>query len=267
MQQTEVSNGEWHTDRTARFLQLFGEPGLWWHGQRYPVARRQTQALLYYLALHRQPVTRATLCQLFWPEKPTIMAQRRLTHLLDDLNRSLPVRALLEKSKETVKLNTAGLVIDTHAFLALTTPAASIHSLLQAVHLYQAPLLTHFILPHHPAFELWLLGERATWEARYLATLARLVERQVAAEQWQGAISHALCYLYHNGADEAMHRTLIELYGRLGDRNALQRQYRWCVRVLAHEVGAQPTATTEAAYAAAQQAADAVRFLRYPDKL
>lgn len=239
------------TTANAGWLRLFGEPCLCWHGQRYPVARRQTRALFYYLALHRQPVTRTALCQLFWPEKPTVTAHRRLTHLLDDLNRSLPARDLLERSKETVKLNTAGLAIDTHTFLALTAPEASIQALLQATALYPAPLLATFMLPHHPAFELWLLGERATWETRYLAVLARLVAQQIAAGQWQGAIRHSLHYLYSNVTDETMHRTLIELYGRLGDRDAAQRHYRWCVSVLARELGVQPTPATEAAYSAA----------------
>lgn len=232
------------------WLRLFGDPCFCWQGTPHRLARRQPQALLYYLALQERPATRQTLCQLFWPEAPVIDAQRRLTHVLDDLKRSLPARDLLERSKETVKLNTTKLAIDTNTFLALTVPEASILALLQATAFYHAPLLSNFDLPHHPTFELWLLGERATWETLYLAVLARLVTQQTAAGQWQGAISHALHYLYSNVTDETMHRTLIELYGRLGDRDAAQHHYRWCVSVLAREMGAQPTPATEAAYRA-----------------
>jgi hypothetical protein len=48
-----------------------------------------------------------------------------------------------------------------------------------------------------------------------------------------------------------MHRQLIELYGRVGDRFAVQRQYVCCVMTLARELGVQLAPGTQAAYAGA----------------
>lgn len=251
MQSTKHAQVEWPTTGVTTWLRLFGEPLLCWHGQRYALVRRQPQALFYYLALHEQPVTRAALCRLFWPDEATVAALRRLTHVLDDLKRSLPTPELLVKEAETITLNSTGFAIDTHAFGALTGPSAPIQALIQAITFYQAPLLANFVLPNHPAFEIWLLGERAAWEARYLAVLVRLVEQLMVAGQWQSAIRYALRYLYSDVTEEAMHRMLIELYGRVGDRDAVQRQYRWCASTLARELGTQPTPATQSAYAVA----------------
>ncbi len=252
MQPVTTTKQEQLTKDGAGWLRLFGEPCFCWQGEAHRLARRQPQALFYYLALQVRPTTRQTLCRLFWPEAPVIDAQRRLTHMLDDLNRSLPAPDLLVKTKETVSLNTHRLTIDTQLFSQLTRANASTQALSNAVALYQAPLLVNFLLPHHPSFEIWLLGERATWEARYLTALARLVEQQIVARQWQTAISLALRYLYSNVTDEAMHRRLIELYGYLGDRAAVERQYRWCVAALAQELGSQPAPATELVYRTAR---------------
>ncbi|MFN8488823.1 MAG: BTAD domain-containing putative transcriptional regulator [Caldilineaceae bacterium] len=234
------------------YICLFKSPQIFWHGQQYLLARWQTQALLYYLAVYLQPMTRSHLCQLFWPQENTAWARRRLTHLLDDLRRSLPSPALLQKTEETVSLNADLVMSDTVAFTQLTTSPTNQSSTLEnAVALYQDALLLDFTLPRQPEFEIWLLGERAAWEKRYLAVLARLVEDLAANDQVTQAISYALRYLYTDATNEAMHCALMKLYGRLGDRCAVQRQYAWCVRVLARELRVEPAATTEAVYTAA----------------
>lgn len=232
------------------WVQLFGLPHVFWQGQHYSLARRQTQALLYYLAVYLQPVTRVHLCQLFWPQENPTLARRRLTHLLDDLRRSLPCPDLLQKAEETVSLNPTLVMADTVAFmhLAASTPNSS-GALEQAVTLYQDALLLNFALPHQPEFEIWLLGVRAAWEQRYLAVLARLVEDLAANNQVTQALSYALRYLYTDASNEAMHCTLMKLYCRLGDRRAVQRQYAWCMRVSVRELGMQPAQATQAVYA------------------
>lgn len=250
-QLSAMTEQERPTKDRVGWLRLFGDPCLCWQGQPYPLSRRQPQALLYYLALQGRPTTRQTLCQLFWPEAPALSSQRRLTHVLDDLKRSLPTPALLEITKETIALNAALVSTDTAAFTELTAPNATTAALAQATALYAAPLLTGFGLPKQPTFEVWLLGERMLWDQRYLATLARLVAQQRSERRHYDAVRTALRYLYSNGADEPMHRTLIELYGDLGDQDAVRRQYRWCVMVLSRELGTQPTPVTEAAYTAA----------------
>ena len=86
------------------FLGLLGPPTVTWGGIGVPIARRQTRALLYRLALHLAPVPRTQLGYLFWPDVPDTSARRNLTHLLTLLRYALPQPDLLLTEGETVAL-------------------------------------------------------------------------------------------------------------------------------------------------------------------
>ena len=85
------------TDRANRslFLGLLGPPEVIWAGATLSIARRQTRALLYRLAVHLAPVPRTQLGYLLWPDVPDTTARRNLTHLLTLLRRALPRPDLL----------------------------------------------------------------------------------------------------------------------------------------------------------------------------
>jgi DNA-binding SARP family transcriptional activator len=72
------------TDRANRslFLGLLGPPEVIWAGATLSIARRQTRALLYRLAVQLAHVPRTLLGYLFWPDVPDTTARRKLTHLL-----------------------------------------------------------------------------------------------------------------------------------------------------------------------------------------
>ena len=69
-----------------------------------------------------------------------------------------------------------------------------------------------------PAFEAWLRTERDRLRERAIAALGRLLDHQVEAGNVSGAIDTALRRLALDPLQEAVHRTLIELYHGQGRR-------------------------------------------------
>ena len=113
------------TDRANRslFLGLLGPPEVIWAGATLSIARRQTRALLYRLAVHLAPVPRTQLGYLLWPDVPDTTARRNLTHLLTLLRRALPRPDLLLTDGETVAFHPQHVASDADTFARLTSTA------------------------------------------------------------------------------------------------------------------------------------------------
>jgi DNA-binding SARP family transcriptional activator len=71
-------------------INLLGSCQIIWQGRPLSIPRRQTRALLYYLAARLEPAPRAQLAFLFWPDIPDAAARRKLTRLLSSLRAILP---------------------------------------------------------------------------------------------------------------------------------------------------------------------------------
>jgi predicted ATPase/DNA-binding SARP family transcriptional activator len=98
----------------------------------------------------------------------------------------------------------------------------------------------------------WLDIRRAQIEARFVAGSHRLAACQSGDGRLQAAVHTLLRLLAHVPCDEAAHRELITLYGRLGWAQDVQRQFDACRAVLQSELDAVPDARTCLAYEAAK---------------
>jgi DNA-binding SARP family transcriptional activator len=105
-------------------IRLPGTPLLTWQGQPYRLARRQTRALLYYLAHAGKAVAREHLAFLFWPDAPEAEARCKLTRVLSQLHHDLPAADLLQVGRVTANLNWPPVWTDVAAFAAWPADAA-----------------------------------------------------------------------------------------------------------------------------------------------
>ncbi|HZG66584.1 MAG TPA: BTAD domain-containing putative transcriptional regulator, partial [Herpetosiphonaceae bacterium] len=234
-------------------IAVLGAPMVTWNNTALPIARRQTRALLYRLAIPLTPVPRTQLCYLFWPDIPDATARRNLTHLLTLLRRALPQPDLLVIEAETVGFLPHQVWSDADVFARLTrTAGAQIRpaALIEAIDLCRGPLLDGFALPNCPEFESWLDLERSTWERRFDDAMAAVVEIHTVAGNFGAAIAAAERYLRRDDVAEEMHRRLIALYAAAGNRTAALRQFEQCVIVLERELGVGPLPETRAVYEA-----------------
>ena len=122
------------------------------------MSRRTHRALLYYLALQRQPVPRSILINLLWQDASSDTAGRsRLRETLARIRTELPAGDLLETDRDAVSLRADGFEIDARRFQTLaeeseaiagaTTPSAPLmeslrNTMTEAVQLWRSP---HFM--------------------------------------------------------------------------------------------------------------------------
>ena len=235
-------------------IYLFGSCRITWQDQPWNLPRRQLRALLFRLAARLEPVARAHLAFLFWPDEPDAVARRHLTRLISSLRAALPHPELLLIGEETVALNPALCIADSDVFWRLSGDE---EQLATAVSLYQSPFMGGFALPAAPEFETWQQQMGLQLQQGCLTALATLVDRATAVADHTAIINYARQSLTIDELDETMHRRLIAAYTVVGNRTAALRQFEECALILERELGVSPLAETRAALQPRQTAVSA----------
>ena len=248
-------------------ISLFG--GFYVTRDRQPVTAfesDQVRALLVYLAVERRrPHARGTLADLLWPDHAEGAARANLRHVLSRLRHAIGDQAALPplvlSSHQTVQINPAaeisvdvacfsGLLAacEQHAHDRLETCPACIARLREAVDLYHGPMLEGSALSHSFVFEEWV---RVTQERLHRQVLAALGMLAIDAEAG-GAYAAAERYLQRRVAldpwlEEAQYQ-LMRVLALNGQRSAALTQYERCRKILADDLGIEPSAQTTALY-------------------
>jgi DNA-binding SARP family transcriptional activator len=218
-------------------------------GAPLSVSTRKAQALLAYLALTPgQAHPRDKLAALLWSDTAPGPARTAFRQTLFVLRKALgdTAETVLAMTGDAVRLPAEAVQTDVAAFeraVALATPPA----LAEAVALYRGDLLAGLTV-EAPPFEDWLMSERERLRELAVEALARLLAHQRTSGDVDSAVHTALRLLGLDPLQEAVHRTLMRLYARLGRRDAALRQYQACVDVLRRELGVEPEAETKELY-------------------
>ena len=216
-------------------------------GRALGLSIKKAQALLAYLA---NPAGKAhqrdKLAALLWGDMREPQARAGLRQVLFALRRALDDQGVLRIEGETIALDpdlVASDVADFDRCVTLANPA----DLQRAAELYQGDFLEGMSV-EESAFEEWLLSERLRLRELALEALARLLAHQRDSGTIEPAVHTALKLLALDPLQEAVHRTLMRLYGEIGRRGAALRQYQLCVDILARELRAEPELETKALY-------------------
>jgi len=218
-------------------------------GDTVNLPTKKAQALLAYLGLQPGHAhQRDKLAALLWGETNKEHARDGLRHALLALRKSLGgvTSEALHAEGQTLALNPAVVEVDVAAFhrrVAAGTPRA----LEQAAELYRGDLLFGFSVGE-PLFEEWLVAERERLREIALEALARLLSHHAKTGRTERAIQTAIRLLRLDPLQEAVHRTLMQLYARQGRRGSALNQYQVCVAVLQRELGADPEPETKRLY-------------------
>jgi DNA-binding SARP family transcriptional activator len=239
-----------HANAPGLRVDLLGPPAILWRNEPWPIPRRQARALLFCLAAEEQNIPRERALFLFWPDLPEALARRSLTRLLTHLRRALPDPGALVITPDTLCLDPQRAQSDLGRFrLACAAPdACPLPDLRRAVDLYRGPLLDGFCLPGCPEFESWAVQARSAIERLYLKGLDTLIDRYASSGAIEDAIACARRYLAADELAESVHRRLIALYHRIGDRRAALQQFEACAVILERELGVSPLPNTQSAY-------------------
>lgn len=226
----------------------------------------KSRALVAYLVLTAETVhTRDHLAALLWGEKTDTAARASLRQALLILQRithnqtAMPPYFLV--TRETVQFNRESnyscdvhafeqllAETETHAHRKLETCPACERRLTRAVELYRGGLLEHFFVPDSPTFDEWLLVPRAALQQRAVEALTHLIEIQQckSTPDLEAIRAYTERILELEPWREEPHRMLMELYAAQGDFDAVLAQFETCRRLLAEQMGVEPSLETVA---------------------
>ncbi|MCB0061992.1 MAG: tetratricopeptide repeat protein [Caldilineaceae bacterium] len=232
-------------------LTLLGEPKFMLDGAPLTgFISMKAQALLIYLAVIPGLHSRDTLATLFWDEMPEAAAKKNLTKALSNLRKLTGDYVMTDT--QSAGLNSAlPSWIDVHPFVQtveMATPNPDPQLLHEAMALYQGEFLQGFYAKDAPIFEEWVRGERERLHQMALRGLYTLAERWIAAGEDANVIDCLQRLLTFDPLHESAHLQLMQALARSGQRSAALAQYELCCRLLAEELGAQPSSELRTAY-------------------
>jgi DNA-binding SARP family transcriptional activator len=218
-------------------------------GAEMPGVTRQTRLLLVCLALAgTKGLTRAELCALFWPDRPSAQARNSLRQSLATIRKVLAGedRNVGEMSilsdLDVVRLSADPAAVDVHAF-PKGLKCDGHDGLVAAAHAYQGELLAGFDLSDH-------VEQFVSSHWRSLADEAQRLAERLSTSDGGGvealdavqALAERL--LTFEPASEEAHRTLMRIYLQRGRTNAALRQFELCKEALLRELQAEPDVET-----------------------
>jgi TolB-like protein len=210
-------------------------------GEPAPDVTRQTRLMLACLALAGpKGLTRAELCALFWPDRPSALGRNSLRQALVAIKRALSGRAnamLLESDLEVVRLSARAGTIDVHAFRHGVQ--GNRDGLIAAADAYRGELLAGVEVPDDVEQFVTSHGRSLNDQAQALAE--RLSKADDADDEVLDA-AQALAgrLLQSNPASEEAHRALMRIHLRRGRTNAALRQFEQCKEALRRELRTEP---------------------------
>lgn len=214
--------------------------------------------LLCYLLLNRNlPQHRERLAAVFWGDYPTSTSRKRLRDSLWRLRHSLesigaPVDDLMHIDEESVAFQAQeGYWLDVAAFEdtiqcyqdvpgdQLAADEAS--DLEAAADLYVGDLLEGI-------YEDWCLNDRERLNLFLLSALNKLMVYHGSIGNYERAIVYGERILARDNTREKVHRQLMRLHWRSGERNVALAQYQRCASILQESLGIRPMPATSRLY-------------------
>ncbi|MGM0614282.1 MAG: AAA family ATPase [Pseudomonadota bacterium] len=139
----------------------------------------KVKALLVYLLLHRQPINRAALAELLWPDQGLSSGRTNLRHALHCLRQSLGENAdkVLTVSRQTIAFQLPPhWRVDLHELQRLLEGPQDLDTLEAVMSCYQGDLVEELQLSNCGEFQRWLVQVRNEWRQRVIRFAEQVLE-------------------------------------------------------------------------------------------
>ncbi len=220
---------------------------------------RAAEALLIYVACHREPISRERLADLLWDDRDPKQAAANLRSVLSSLRRQLGAFLTVDRQSVAFRHERAAPV-DALAFeegladLLTGEPArgrsdaGAVERLRTLLTLYDGDFLTGFFLREGRGFEEWAALQRERLRRQAIIGLRRLVDHALVGGDYAQGLVEAHRLLNLDPYSEEAHRQLMLLLARTGQRSAALRQYERLRQLLADDLGVSPLEETTELY-------------------
>ncbi|GHC25980.1 AAA family ATPase [Aidingimonas halophila] len=191
----------------------------------------KVKALLVYLLLHEQPVNRATLAELLWPDQGLSSGRTNLRHALHCLRQSLGQDAdqVLSVSRQTIAFRIPEhWHFDLHELQELLESTAEVATLERILEAYRGDLVEELQLTSCAEFQRWLVRVRSEWRQRVIAFAETVLDQHdhVPDQVLRTLVSRFSGY-------GPFHERLVRQLAEQGQSAAAHEQYNAYLQLLA----------------------------------
>lgn len=191
----------------------------------------KVKALLVYLLLHRQPVNRAALAELLWPDQGLSSGRTNLRHALHCLRQSMGESAdqVLNVSRQTIAFHLpAHWQVDLHDLQQLLEGPKDLDTLEEVMACYQGDLIEELQLSNCSEFQRWLVQVRNEWRQRVIRFAEQVLEShdETPNDMLEGLVSRFSGY-------GPFHERLVRQLAEQNQMAAAHEQYNSYLQLLA----------------------------------
>lgn len=206
---------------------------------------KTSRSLLAFLALQPgREFPRFELEETFWPDSDPDRQAQNLRKCLSDLRQALEDDdergAVLLNQRSATELARDRVVTDVGCFKDWTSEGRPLQDRLQAIELYEGPLLA-------PVYDAWVVPFRLELEEAFAAVVIAAVDELLAGGQTREATQVGRKAVRVAPLREDVHVSLIRAYGAAGLPAEAMRQYEELERLLDEHWGEVPSAAAEKA--------------------
>ena len=191
-------------------------------------------ALLGYLILKKRPVSRESICAIFWPNESLPKAKAKLRNALARIKKDFKEILVTKEDDIFYNVDYAEFVDVYHFFDKVKEQKSGgrfeyirekADLLDSIISVYKGELLAGFDLLIGVHFESWLRLEREVVNREVVSILVELIELKSLLEDFDQAIIHANKLIELSPFDEKGYQLLMELHRRNGNLKAAQLVY------------------------------------------
>jgi pimeloyl-ACP methyl ester carboxylesterase/DNA-binding SARP family transcriptional activator len=235
-------------------LQVFGVPRLLVNGREIKLPLKRAHALLVYLAFNGEPLPRAHLAAVLWPDADEALGRTRLRRLLYTLEQAMPANIWLADSEHLAlardALATDALEFAQFARRVVTAPdwnETTLNESLQWARLARRPLLQGIAFGSE-VFDDWLRAIVIEHEHLLMRLLERVIDALALRGHYSPAHELAEALIALDTFREPSYVLLMQLHAQQGHHAGVEASYARCADQLRAEFGIRPSPSTEDAY-------------------
>ncbi len=217
------------------------------------------RALVAYLAIESEhPHRRSNLANLLWTNQTEAISRANLRQTLHRMLQALgngsihPPYFLI--TYQDIQFNVeSDFWLDVAEFKRLLSTYPKHHAqgsgmcdsclanLQAAIDIYRGDMLSGFAFPGCSDFEWWLTCRQEEFHRQAIECLKTLVAHYEQERDFPHAVRYAQRAIELEPWSELLHRQKMVLLARSNQRIAALRQYEWCRKILAEELGVAPS--------------------------
>lgn len=228
-------------------IRLLGTPQILFNTQPVTtISWTKSQALLFYVALSKEPKSRLALAGLLWPDKGDDEARTTLRQALRTITKALP--DLFDSGNDNLALSrSVDVRIDVRDFEtdAQRGLAGDLAALRRAADSYAGEFLSGFFVEDAAEFQDWVLVRREQLHTLALQVLHQLSVHCIQRREVGPGLLYTQRLLMLEPWREETHQQLMRLLAWDGQFSAALAQYDRCEALLEKELDVPPAPETE----------------------